>query len=179
LQKEKKRMSINIKPVKSSDIEQLCKISKTTFIESHGHCASADDVQDYINRSFNLQRLTAELQSAETYFYFIRKDGQLAGYSKIIINSPYANLDLKSMAKFERLYLLEEFHGLGMGKQLFSHNLQLARSHSQQALWLFVWVENHQAIRFYQKNGFQIIDEQDFKISEKHSNPNHIMLKQL
>ena len=172
-------MAIDIIPVQVSDIEQLARISKTTFIESHGHCASNADVQNYVDRSFRETVLLNELQDTQNHFYFIRKDMQIAGYSKIIMNTSYPSINLKPVAKFERLYLLEKFHGLGLGEKLFSHNLQLARSHSQQALWLFVWVENHQAIRFYQKHDFKIIDEQDFKISENHSNPNHIMWRKL
>ena len=172
-------MAIDIIPVKVSDIEQLARISKTTFIESHGHCASNADVQDYVDRSFRETVLLDELQEKQDHFYFIKKNDQIAGYSKIIMNTSYPSINLKPVAKFERLYLLEKFHGLGLGEKLFSHNLQLARSHSQQALWLFVWVENHQAIRFYEKHDFEIIDEQDFKISENHSNPNHIMWRKL
>ena len=42
-------------------------------------------------------------------------------------------------------------------------------------MWLFVWKENHRAINFYNKAGFKIFGSHDFKLSETHANPNHVM----
>jgi ribosomal protein S18 acetylase RimI-like enzyme len=42
-------------------------------------------------------------------------------------------------------------------------------------VWLAVWTENHRAIDFYKKIGFKKVGDYDFKISENHSNPNHIL----
>jgi len=36
-------------------------------------------------------------------------------------------------------------------------------------------MENHRAVDFYKKAGGVIVGNTDFKISETHSNPNHIM----
>ena len=81
----------------------------------------------------------------------------------------------KAIAKLDRLYLLQEHYGKKLGYQLMDFNLQLARRENQEGIWLYTWIENHRAISFYQKFGFEIVGEADFKISENHVNPNHIM----
>jgi len=172
-------MAIEILPIGLKDIEQLSNISKKTFLASHGHSASSEDIEDYINKSFNTTRLQDELQAKQNHFYFIKIDDQLAGYSKIIMNMSYKSISLEPLAKFERLYLLVEFYGCGLGQKLFDHTLEIARSNGQKGLWLFVWIENERAINFYQKNHFRIVDQQDFKISENHANPNHVMWRKL
>jgi ribosomal protein S18 acetylase RimI-like enzyme len=75
----------------------------------------------------------------------------------------------------ERLYFLAEFHGLGLAQQLFDFNLHIAKQANQAGIWLYVWKENHRAVAFYQKMGFEIVGEGLFKISETHYNPNHVM----
>jgi ribosomal protein S18 acetylase RimI-like enzyme len=48
-------------------------------------------------------------------------------------------------------------------------------AHLEAGVWLYVWKENHRAVAFYQKMGFEIVGEGLFKISETHYNPNHVM----
>lgn len=172
-------MATAIVPVQLSDIDQLYWISRKTFLESHGHSAKDSDIQEYINRNLNTSVLRQQLRSSGNHFYFILKDQELAGYSKMILNQPHPSIAWQPVAKFERLYLLGEFYGLGSGEELFAHNLNIARSNYQKGMWLFVWTENERALRFYHKHNFQIIDQQDFKISEDHSNPNHLMWRKL
>ncbi|MEO6707056.1 MAG: hypothetical protein ABIN04_14540, partial [Ginsengibacter sp.] len=70
-------------------------------------------------------------------------------------------------------------YDLKLGYNLFEFNRNLARTNNQKGIWLFVWKENERAIRFYKKNGFEVIGNFDFKISETHSNPNYQMLLKL
>lgn len=74
-----------------------------------------------------------------------------------------------------RLYLLKEFFGLNLGKELFNFNLNLSKENNQQGIWLAVWIENKRAINFYHKMGFQKVGSFDFEISKTHYNPNHIL----
>jgi len=71
--------------------------------------------------------------------------------------------------------LLQEHYGKNLGADLFNFNILLSKKNKQKGMWLAVWTENQRAINFYTKNGFTIVGSYDFKISENHSNPNHIM----
>ena len=72
--------------------------------------------------------------------------------------------------------MLSDYHRLKLGLELFNFNVQLSKKHQQAGMWLFVWVENTKAIKFYNNFGFKIIGSHDFEISKTHSNPNHQML---
>ena len=74
-----------------------------------------------------------------------------------------------------RLYLLEEFYGLSLGKELFNFNIEFSKQNNQKGIWLAVWIENLRAIKFYIKMGFKKVGSFNYKISETHSNPNHIL----
>lgn len=172
-------MSISIKPVSLSEVESLAKLSRETFIESHGHSASQADIENYVDFHFNKENLASALKNPNIHFNKIYFENELAGYSKLILDEPHPLTSLSPIAKFERLYLLKAFYKLGLGDQLLRHNIEIAKNHQQKAFWLFVWTENQRGLEFYKKNEFEIIGKHDFKISENHSNPNYIMLKRL
>ncbi len=158
------------------DVELLADIGRVSFMETHGHSASENDVNKYVRSRYNPDVIRKELNDPENIYYIIYYGDQAAGYSKIILNAPNPNIQLEHITKLERLYLLEEFHGLKLGLDLFNYNMKLSIQNNQKGMWLFVWKENQRAIRFYKKSGFEIIGSHDFKLSETHSNPNHHML---
>ncbi len=155
--------------------EALQKLAVQTFQESHGHSAPEADIQDYIALKFTVSAIASELKEANNLFHLLYFEEELVAYSKIIINSPYLDKIPSNSTKLERLYVLEQFHGTSIGKELMDFNVQLAKDKQQSGLWLYVWTENHRAIRFYQKYGFQKIADTVFQISARHSNPNFIL----
>ncbi len=164
--------------IKAQDqhIKLLTAIGKTSFIASHGHSASADDIQQYVNAKYTQEVFRTELNDAKNIYHLINYNNQAAGYSKIILNEKFAHIQIKNVTKLERLYLLKEFYNLKLGYELLKYNIELAKQNKQVGMWLFVWKENYQAFNFYKKMGFEIIGDYNFKISETHSNPNHQML---
>jgi ribosomal protein S18 acetylase RimI-like enzyme len=158
------------------DIEQLTKIGKTSFLEAHGRSASEENINEYVNKNFTNKVFEEALKDSNNIFYIIYFNEMAVGYSKIIYNYQHPNIPIKNITKLERLYLLEEFHSLKLGLELFNFNLNESVKHKQAAMWLFVWTENHKAINFYKKAGFKIVGHHDFQITATHSNPNHQML---
>lgn len=167
--------NVSITKIFKKDAETLRKLAVTTFRESHGHSASSKDINEYINAKFTLENIEAELSDDSNVFYFVYVNEELAGYSKIIYNTAYENLTQTNSTKLERLYVLGKFHDLKIGKKLMDFNINLAKQNNQAGIWLYVWTENHRAVRFYKNYGFQQIAETYFKISDKHSNPNWIL----
>jgi diamine N-acetyltransferase len=160
----------------SNDFELLACIGRQTFIESHGHSASACDIEAYVAEKYSYDFFKEELKNVNNIYYTLFLNKKPAGYSKIILNSSHANIPFHNVTKLERLYLLRDFYDLKLGVELFKHNIQLSKLNGQQGMWLFVWKDNTRAVNFYSRNGFKVIGSCNFKISEDHSNPNHQML---
>jgi len=158
------------------DIELLTQIGKKSFLEAHGKSASEENINEYVSKNFTNKAFEEALKDTNNFFYIIYFNGIAAGYSKIIFNSQHLNIPIKNITKLERLYLLQEFHSLKLGLELFNYNLNESVKHEQSGIWLFVWTENHKAINFYKKAGFKIVGQHDFQITATHSNPNHQML---
>jgi ribosomal protein S18 acetylase RimI-like enzyme len=155
--------------------ELLGSLGKQSFIESHGHSASKEDIDSYIDRNYTPEFFQADLKDEKNIYHIIYNNTTPAGYSKIIINHPHSSITLSNVTKLERIYILKRYYNLKLGAKLFKFNLNISKENQQAGMWLYVWKENSRAIKFYEKRGFNIIGSHNFKISETHSNPNHVM----
>ena len=167
---------ILIKKANENDASLVAELAKTSFIESHGHSAQPGDINSYITKNYNDDSIREELLDSKNIYYIIYYNDEAAGYSKIVLNSPYTHSAIANISKLERFYLLKKFYNLNLGRRLLEFNIDLMKQNSQTGVWLYVWKENPKAINFYTRNGFRIIGSYNFKISESHSNPNHQML---
>lgn len=153
----------------------LSELSKQTLIESHGRSAPKEDMDKYIALKYNVETIKAELKDAANIYHLLYYNDELVGFSKIILNVPYKEGVPKNMTKLDRIFILKKVYDLKLGVELLTFNLNLMKQHHQTGTWLFAWTENERAIQFYKRNGFVIVANHDFKISENHTNPNYQM----
>ena len=59
--------NISITKASKKDAETLLKLAVTTFRESHGHSAAADDIGEYINAKFTLKNIEGELKEGRIH----------------------------------------------------------------------------------------------------------------
>ena len=111
-------------------------------------------MQSYLDHQLSIEQLTFELNQAGSEFYFALYMQEVIGYLKINFGDAQTELKDKQAMEIERIYVLKEFYGLGVGQMLCDYAIHLARDKDLQYVWLGVWEENHRAIRFYEKNGF-------------------------
>jgi ribosomal protein S18 acetylase RimI-like enzyme len=160
-----------ISPTQAKVLSELC---KETFVIPHGHSAPKKEIEHYLRNNFSEERIQQELKRSKNEYYFIYHQEKIAGFSKIIFNSPNESIVADNITQLSRLYLLEEYYNLGLGKALFDFNISLAKKYNQVGVWLAVWIENKRAISFYKKLGFKKVGHSNYRISETHSNPNYI-----
>ncbi|RSK38555.1 GNAT family N-acetyltransferase [Mangrovimonas spongiae] len=167
---------VTIEKATIKEAQLLSKLGTKTFLQSHGHSASKQDIAHYVSSHLNIDVFLSEVKDNTNHFWILYYNKQPIGYYKIVPNATQNNISHSHVTKLERLYLLEEFQHLKLGLKLFNHAVKETKRLNQNGLWLFTWVENHRAIAFYKKAGFKIVGEYNFKISNSHSNPNHQML---
>jgi len=155
--------------------ELIAEIGKQSFWESHGESASKTDISTFISKTYTKDKLLVELENLKNIYHLIYYNNTIAGFSKIVLNTPNTNIENSNITKLDRIYLLKAFYGKKLGAELFDFNVKLAKKKEQKGIWLAVWVENLRAFNFYSKSGFKIVGKYDFQISSSHSNPNHIM----
>ncbi|PQJ11830.1 GNAT family N-acetyltransferase [Flavipsychrobacter stenotrophus] len=158
-----------------TDAATIATIGKRSFLESHGHSASAKDIESYTSRKYTAEALQQELADSGNIYHLIFYKDQIAGYSKIKLNTGNENIAATSITCLDRIYLLKDFYDLKLGAALLNHNIALSQQHDQAGIWLYTWTENTRAVAFYHKAGFNIVGSANFSISPTHANPNHVM----
>ncbi|NOQ75151.1 MAG: GNAT family N-acetyltransferase [Crocinitomix sp.] len=166
---------IRIEIPQLSDLAALTAVAIETFIQSHGHSASEKDVNNYLQANYTEEIFKSELNNPSNVYRVLFFENEMAGYSKISYNQAISAVNSTRICKLERIYVLEKFHGQGLGEELFNYNIALSKANGQIGIWLFTWIENKRAVRFYEKMGFEIVGSHDFRLSATHTNPNHQM----
>lgn len=159
-------MDITTRKLTGTDLQPLQAISKATFMETFAAVNTEANMQRYLQESFSDEKLAEELNNPGSEFYFALLDQRVIGYLKI--NTGVAQTELKEAGglEIERIYVLKEFHGLKVGQVLFNLAMEMARRRGFAYVWLGVWEENHRAIAFYRKNGFEAFDKHVFHLGD-------------
>lgn len=158
--------TITIESAQLKDINKLQQIGRTTFSETFAHENSDGNMQNYLERSFSIDKLTGELSNEDSQIYFAVMDGNVIGYLKINVGKAQTEKLDDDAFEIERIYVLKEFHGKKVGQILYQKAIELAYEMKASYVWLGVWEENHRAKRFYEKNGFITFDKHSFWLGD-------------
>ncbi|WP_190810493.1 GNAT family N-acetyltransferase [Flagellimonas sp. S3867] len=159
-------MELKLQRCVIEDLEKLVTISKATFIDAFEKDNNPADFESYINEAFSSERLRSELENKNTRFYFVFSGHELIGYLKL--NKGPAQSDIKDdqSLELERIYVIQQFQGKGIGNWLLQQVIQIARNEASNYVWLGVWQKNQAAVRFYLRHGFQKFDTHPYYIGK-------------
>ena len=162
-----KQVNIKIATVKDSGI--LAQIGSRTFFETYFNQNDKANIDSYIKKTFNKKRINSEIKNKSSIFLVVSSNDSVIGYIKLRSNKKPKGLNKKAI-EIERMYLVKEFIGRGIGKIIMKKCLNIARDKNYETLWLGVWKRNTSAINFYKKFGFQEFGFHKFKFGNKQHN---------
>ncbi|SEF66573.1 Ribosomal protein S18 acetylase RimI [Halpernia humi] len=166
---------LSISKAKEKNYQAIVDIGSVSVPEANEGSCAPEDLKEYIKNNYNETTIKKELRDENNIYHILKYEGKAVGFSKIILNAKHPNINAENVAKLDKIYLLKEFQGLKLGFELLNHNITFAKNHQQSGIWLFTWVGNLQAIKFYEKTGFKRIASHDFYITKTTSNLNHQM----
>jgi ribosomal protein S18 acetylase RimI-like enzyme len=147
-------MHLFYKKCAQDDLDQLVLISRTTFSTAFEADNNPDDFKTYIDFAFHRDKLADELNDPNTSFYFVYLKNDLVAYFKLNENEGQSDLKGKDSMELERIYVLHDFQGKGLGKCILQEIKRLTAKAAKAFLWLGVWEQNKKAIKFYEENRF-------------------------
>lgn len=167
---------LQIKQASIADVDILMQLSIETFNDTFAAYNTQEDMQMYITQNFSRDVLFAELNnSSENFFIIATYNNTPAGYMKLRLPlEHYAALKYKKCIELERIYVLKNFQGTGLGYSLMQHAIEFGKANGFDTLWLGVWNRNEKAIKFYHRYGFEVFGEHEF-ILGKDVQTDHLM----
>jgi ribosomal protein S18 acetylase RimI-like enzyme len=103
----------------------------------------------------------------------------LAAYKEIPAGfASYSDTPERGVFKLHKLYVLPEYQGKGIGKELIDHIINDIRKSSAQILALNV-NRNNNAKAFYEKSGFSVTNEEDIDIGNGYYMNDFVMQRKI
>ncbi|HSF53681.1 MAG TPA: GNAT family N-acetyltransferase [Algoriphagus sp.] len=160
-------LDIKIRQAQPQDLGDLLHMARTAFLQAFTAGNKPENVTAYLNEAFTMDQFEKEMENPASRFMVAELAGEIIGYVKV--NEVPAQTDLHDPDSLEisRLYVLEDFLGLGVGKILLVHAIDFAKQNQKKYLWLGVWEKNARAIRFYEKNGLRIFGSHPFPFGDE------------
>ncbi|MEO5905802.1 MAG: GNAT family N-acetyltransferase [Saprospiraceae bacterium] len=148
------------------DVETLVKISLKTFYEAFHHLNTPENMDAYMGRAFTSEKLLSELQHPYTDFYFVKDHDEVIGYMKLNRKDAQSEFHEGDSMELERIYVDAGYQGTGLGTLLLHKVRETAIECGCNFIWLGVWEQNPNAIRFYRRNGFEIYSSHPFQMGD-------------
>lgn len=161
------------------DSAALAKLAADTFHLACPPHTSDADIEQHIATTLSVDALQRELTTDGTVFYVVELDGALVGYGMLIANSfPPSDLTCRNPVELRRMYVRGEWQGSGVSYLLMRQCIRHARTHGYDLMWLGTNQENRRAVKFYARNGFDIVGARTFTVGSS-DEQDHVMARAL
>lgn len=145
---------MNIQAIPLTNLQELQQISQIAYSQNFGHHWEGNGLALYLEEQFNNRRLSAELADPGIGYYFIEDEGDTVGFVKIRWQSPLPGEVETQCCEIEKIYLLPDQKGKGLGRFAVEYLQQVAIDKGKTILFFCVIDTNTAAMAFYQRLGF-------------------------
>ena len=169
---------LRIKVACTNDTLNLSRLGKQTFTETYARFNSEPNFQKYLRESFSKKSITEQLEDDRNFFLIANLGKKAVGYAKLRENNKPFHDKTVNAVELERIYVLKDNQGNGIGKNLLNKCLAFAQLRKYPVMWLGVWEKNLEAVKFYQRQGFVVFGSHDFQLGDEEQS-DYLMKKHL
>lgn len=152
-----------IRPASSNDCSSLAALSIEVWISTYLREGVSGQFADYVLAHYTPEHFAAALRDPDEALLVSTNTMGIDGYIRLSQNRP-GPADGTSRTEISTLYVQPRHHGSGTGKRLLEAGLKLCRQKGWDAPWLTTNSQNDPAIRFYLRNGFDLVGVTHFQI---------------
>ena len=148
--------TLHFREATSADAAALAEFMERNFRASYGHCSTPANVDAAVREHYGLAAQQRQLGDASRWHLLVEDDdARLLGHAQVRFGgqAPEAVQPLPA-AEVTRFYVDAVAHGGGVAQRMLAEVERHACQRGTVSLWLSVWSEQAQAVRFYEKSGF-------------------------
>ncbi len=149
---------IHIRKATKEDCEVIAELAKKTFSETYSEISTNAAMQEYVEKKISPVNIRKELDNPLSCFYIGFINDEPVAFTRLRYNRAVKGLPGKKGIEIEQIYVLKEYQGVKVGREMMEKCRQVAIREKFDILWLQVWQHNHKAIQFYQKSGFVVYE---------------------
>lgn len=156
---------VRIRKATIHDASLLSEVGARTFSDTFVAQNTEENMKLYLERNFNIQKITEEIGDAANVFLLAYAGDNIAGYAKVRATAENPEgLNAMYALEIERIYVVKEFMGMHVGKALMEACLRHGRENGHDVVWLGVWEFNTRALKFYEQWGFEKFGQHTFML---------------
>jgi ribosomal protein S18 acetylase RimI-like enzyme len=145
------------------DAELIAEISRKTFFDTFAPHNTPENMELFLNTQFTRRQLVAQIGAPGNTFLIARLGAEPVGYARLFEGTEIpAELAGTKTIEISRIYAVQHAIGKGIGRALMEACIEFGRFKEKDWIWLGVWEQNHRAIAFYEKMGFEIFERHIF-----------------
>ncbi|PWB27364.1 GNAT family N-acetyltransferase [Flavobacterium sp. HTF] len=146
---------VTIKKCEANDLDLLHKIAIQSYNDTYQYLWK-DGGTSYLEKFYQKETFREELSATDIHYYLVYDNDIAAGFFKIKENG-VASYPASECMELDKLYLLKEHIGKGIGKVIMNFIVSLTQEKNRSVLWLKV-MDSSPALFAYEKAGFVQIE---------------------
>jgi len=160
-------VALHIRCAMAADAAVLTPLMAEWFLAAYGHASDAANTGAFVATNFARAKQAAEIVNPDIVTLIAQSDGEMAGYAQVRFATRAPDCVTQAGAcELGRFYFAPAHQGRGGAALLMDAVRAVARARGRRWLWLLVWQEAPQAIRFYEKQGFDKVGPAVFMVGE-------------
>ena len=154
------RSQIEFVPVTSQNQATYIEVGIRSYEEHYLHLWPNLDPSPYFDNNYTEEIVSEELLNDNLQHYLIVYDSKPVGLFKLVTNASLQSYQSEDALLVEKIYLLADYSGMGLGKACLHFIIEKARTKGKKVIWLDT-MKNGRALDFYLKFGFEIVGEKE------------------
>ena len=155
-------MKLDIRLADHEDINILSALGITTCYEAYFAIDPSRDLADYCARIYSPEKVQTEFTDENSTYLIAECDARAGGFAKLRENNKVECLGEANAIELQRIYVLAQLKGHGLGRALLSKCVEIGRDRGFQQLFLGVWDKNVAAQEFYERIGMKRVGTTGF-----------------
>jgi ribosomal protein S18 acetylase RimI-like enzyme len=164
------KTTLSIRIAAADDAEMLTELAWRTFYDAFAPMNTPENMETYLSQNFTLQKFSAQLADPRVTFLIAEIEATPVAFAKLYDGEVPDCVGGFAPVEIERFYVDSQFHGMGVAQTLMQACFDRARQSGHGTAYLGVWDNNHRAIAFYRKCGFDVVGSHAFQLGDETQN---------
>jgi diamine N-acetyltransferase len=155
-------MNFKFRLATKTDVDSICILAEKTFRDTYSEFNTPENMELHVAKNFSTSQIEKELQASDCQYFIVESDVEIVAFAKLQKDHSTQGLEDKKVVEIERFYVDKNQQGQQLGRKLMQFCIDWANENNFETIWLGVWENNPNAIKFYQKMGFEFLSKHTF-----------------
>ena len=156
-----------LRPALAADAPALAVLAERTFRDTFGSQNTPANMDLLCANAFSPEIQRNEIEDSGVVTIIAEDQGAMIGFYQLRLARPHESVHARRPAELHRIYVIAQWQGRGVARDLMQHSIDTAMRKSCDVLWLGVWEHNPKAMAFYRKFGLEIVGSHAFKLGQE------------